>query len=437
MKLKHISYLIILGLFFACTPEFEDYDYSSGSADFSNYVALGNSLTAGYADGALYLEGQQNSFPSMIANQLENLGIGAFEQPLLNGEYGILPGKRKLDYADDCLGVTSLSPVPDVGTLEDIIPVGKTVQNMGIPGAKSFHLIAPNYGDFAGIQAGTANPYYARFASSAVSTVLGDAAAQLPTFYTLWIGNNDVLGYASNGGASDAITDQQTFAFAMNTILETLNGTGANGAIANIPGITSAPYFTFMGSQLPYNGLVLERQGQADSLHAGYLALGLDIPFSVGPNPFIVQDATTGFPRQAEATDIFLLTLPTDSIKCFGYGSAFPIPHKYILDEDETAAVNAAIDGYNQTIEGLAAQWGVALVDMNAYMVELQQGLTFDGVTLSDGFITGNAFSLDGVHLTPMGYAVVANKFITTINEYYGSTIPTVSVNDYRANVIP
>ncbi|MEP1142006.1 MAG: hypothetical protein ABJH44_17430, partial [Balneola sp.] len=42
-------------------------DYSSGSADFSNYVAIGNSLTAGYMDGALYSNGQANSVAAILA----------------------------------------------------------------------------------------------------------------------------------------------------------------------------------------------------------------------------------------------------------------------------------------------------------------------------------------------------------------------------------
>jgi hypothetical protein len=51
-------------------------------ADFTRYIAVGNSLTAGYADGGLYLEGQQNSYPSIIAKQMAAVGGGKFTQPL-------------------------------------------------------------------------------------------------------------------------------------------------------------------------------------------------------------------------------------------------------------------------------------------------------------------------------------------------------------------
>jgi hypothetical protein len=67
----------------------------------------------------------------------------------------------------------------------------------GVPGAKSFHLLYNGYGNPAGIAAKTANPYFVRFASSPTATVVGDALAQNPTFFSLWIGNNDTLGYAT------------------------------------------------------------------------------------------------------------------------------------------------------------------------------------------------------------------------------------------------
>ena len=41
---------------------------SKGNADFSKYVSIGNSLTAGYQAGALFTEGQQNSFPLILSN---------------------------------------------------------------------------------------------------------------------------------------------------------------------------------------------------------------------------------------------------------------------------------------------------------------------------------------------------------------------------------
>ncbi len=436
MKYRYILLFSLLGLLFACQPEIKDeFTYSSGSADFSTYVAVGNSLTAGYSNSALYHSSQANSYPSIIAEQMKKAGGGEFIQPVVESEYGVLPGKLELGYKPDCLGNISMGPVPAQGQPEGYGHVGYTVNNLGVPGAKSFHLLAPGYGNPAGVPVGLANPYYARFATADDATVIGDAVAKAPTFFSLWIGNNDVLGYASGGGTGDTITGQQSFAYFLNIILTNLTIADAKGIIANIPDIMAAPYFTYMNTKIPYNGLVLTRQGQVDSLNFAYQPLG--ITFSLGQNPFIVEDAGTGFPRQMMESDIFLLTLPSDSLQCYGYGSAVSIPHKYILDEDEILKINNAIEGYNATIAALAQQYDLALVDIHSYLNEIKNGVVYDGVTFSSKYITGNAFSLDGVHLTEQGYALIANQFIYAINGKFGASLPTVSVTNYLANPLP
>jgi len=77
--------------------------------------------------------------------------------------------------------------------LDPTVNLGSSFNNVGVPGAKSFHLTFPGYGSL--------NPYFGRMASSASATMLGDAAGQNPTFFTLSeIGGNDVLSYATSGG---------------------------------------------------------------------------------------------------------------------------------------------------------------------------------------------------------------------------------------------
>jgi hypothetical protein len=57
-------------LIFGCEPNIDVPAPSSGGADFSNYIAVGNSLTAGYADGGLYDDAQMQSYPAIIAGQI-------------------------------------------------------------------------------------------------------------------------------------------------------------------------------------------------------------------------------------------------------------------------------------------------------------------------------------------------------------------------------
>ena len=44
---------------------------TAGTANFSKYVALGNSLSAGYTDGALFIEGQKNSWTKILSDQFK------------------------------------------------------------------------------------------------------------------------------------------------------------------------------------------------------------------------------------------------------------------------------------------------------------------------------------------------------------------------------
>lgn len=82
--------------FVACEPEFENEvtneSYSSGEANFSTYVSLGNSLTSGYMDGTMYRSGQQYSFPNLLAKQFAVVGGGAFTQPSFDDDTNDLGG---------------------------------------------------------------------------------------------------------------------------------------------------------------------------------------------------------------------------------------------------------------------------------------------------------------------------------------------------------
>ncbi len=124
---------------------------SSGDADFSNYVSIGDSLTAGYADGALYLLGQQNSFPAILAQQFAEAGGGAFVQPLLAHNLPTVDGNLGGLLVDTAAGLIenrfvlnteTESPERLEGTaVDDVVGTGlngMVFNNMGVPGAKSF-----------------------------------------------------------------------------------------------------------------------------------------------------------------------------------------------------------------------------------------------------------------------------------------------------------
>ncbi len=445
---KSIAFTLVIILCSSCKPKLTAPSPSKGNIDPSRYVAVGNSITSGFADGALYYQGQLVSFPNLIAGQLKLVGGGNFTQPLMSpssigvGSTGNAP--FKLDYSTDCLGVSSLGPVP-TATIGDVSAFSTNIyaaqgpfNNMGVPGAKVITALAPADGNPAnGI--GKYNPFFTRMAKDATSSsIISDAMLLNPTFFSLFLGNNDVLLYATNGGASDSITPPfgpagVGFDGSINAIVSTLTSAGAKGVIGNIPDITALPFFT----TIPWNGLALTRQGQADSLNAA--RPGINFNFHVGNNAFVISDPSVPYIgiRQIQEGELILLSVPLNSIKCKDWGSLVALPNQYVLTSTEIQNIKNATSAYNATIQSVAQAKGLAFVDVNAFMSQTQKGISYDGISLNAQFVTGGAFSLDGIHLNPIGNALLANQFIQAINATYGSTIPQVDATKYRGIIFP
>jgi hypothetical protein len=434
-----------ISIAFACKPKLETPSIDKGSLDLTTYVAVGNSITSGYADNALYNAGQKVSFAKLLSEQFQLAGGGEFRVPYVSATsvgIGSTGGARLgLTYVTDCKGVTSLAPKPiapsgDGGIFAPIYSTDGPFHNIGVPGAKAIHLVFPGYGNPAN-GPGNYNPYFYRMASApTTASMLSDAMARNPTFFSLFIGNNDVLLYALSGGASDAITPSAGapgvgFDNSVDATLTGLTAGGAKGIVATVPDITSLPYFT----TVPYNGLVLDTV-QASGLTAAYSGLG--ITFHVGANAFMIQDAAApGGVRQITSTEHVLLSVPQDSLKCKGWGSSKPLTNAYVLTTTEITAINNATTAYNAKLKSAATSFNLAFVDANAFLKSAITGLTFDGIDVSTTFVSGGAFSLDGVHLTPLGNALLANEFIRSINAKYGSTIPLLDVTKYHGVVFP
>jgi hypothetical protein len=435
--------LVITG----CKPQLDVPNPDKGSLDVSKYVSVGNSITSGFADAALYYDGQLVSYPNLIAQQLKTVGGGDFTQPLVPaGSVGVgssLNARSVLGYKTDCKGVTSLSPVAfaasgDISIFTTSIAAQGPFNNMGIPGAKAITTVYPGYGNPAN-GFGKYNPFFTRMLTPseyASASMLSKAAAQNPTFFSLFIGSNDVLGYSLSGGASDAITPSAGapgvgFDASIDAIIATLTANGAKGVVANVPDVTSIPYFT----TIPYNGLTLDAT-QAAQLTAAYAPLG--ISFTAGSNAFIIQDASApGGMRKMKSTELVLLTTPQDSLKCAGWGSQKPLSNQYVLTEAEITAIQTAVAAYNNKLKVSADAKGLAFVDVNGFLSQCKKGIVYNGISISAAFVSGGAFSLDGVHLTPRGNAMLANEFIKAINLKYGSTVPEVDVTKYGGVVFP
>ena len=436
--------LTAIMLFASCKPELDVPNPDKGSVDVSKYVAIGNSITAGFADAALYYDGQVVAYPNLLATQFKTIGGGDFNQPYVPvssvGVGSSLNARFVLGYKTDCKGVNALSPVPlaangDASIFFTSIATQAPFNNYGIPGAKAITTVYPGYGNPAN-GASKYNPFFTRMLNSsemATASMLSKAAEQNPTFFSLFIGNNDVLGYASSGGTSDYITPSAGaagigFDASIDIIISTMTANGAKGVIGNVPDVTSLPYFT----TIPYNGLTLT------ATQAAQLSVALGTTFTEGSNPFIIEDKTApgGF-RKIKATELVLLNTPQDSLKCGGWGATKPLKDMYVLTETEIAAIQAAVSAYNAKLRATANANGLAFVDVNQFMSQVKKGIVYNGITVNTSFVSGGAFSLDGIHLTPRGNALLANEFIKSINATYGSTIPQIDATKYNGVTFP
>lgn len=447
MKLKYSIILLSAITIWGCKPKLEAENPEKGVVDATRYVAVGGSMSAGFADGALYYEGQENSFSAILAAQFQLIGGGEFHQPWMpTNSVGVgFTGKSrtKLGYRTDCLGVTSLGPIAldptggDVASLQtNVYSTAKPFHNLSVPGSKSTTLLFAGYGNPAN-GSGNFNPFFTRMAANPItSSVVNDAVASNPTFFSIQVGEQDILEYALTGATSGTMTPANGsagigFDGTVEATILALKANGAKGVIGNVPDITKFPYF----NTIPYNGLNLDATN-ATTLNNVYNQMG--ISFQVGSNGFIIEDASAQFGvRQIQQGELILLSVPLDSIKCNKLGSLFPIPDKYVLTADEIQEIQARIAAYNTIIATSAATHGLALADVNTLLKSVKTGIVFNGIGLNANFVSGGTFSLDGLHLNPIGNALVANVYIKAINQTFGSTIPQVDATKYRGVKFP
>lgn len=358
------------------------------------YVSLGDSLAAGFSNGALVESHQRVSVPALIARQAR---VDGFEQPLV-GEPGI-PAE---------LALVSLVPVPTIApkSAEQGAPLNPSLprpyNNLAVPSATVQDALAT--------QAGGYHDLVLRGQGSQVALAMSLA----PTFVTLWLGNNDVLGAVVRGSAVDGVTltPVASFKSAYEQLAASIKATGASVVAANLPDVTKVPFATTLrpvvtdpltGAPVLVNGQTVPLIGSTGPLPTGslvtlaastYLAEGIGVPTAQG-------------------------------------GTGLPLPDEVVLDPAETAAIRDRVNALNQVIRDVCQASGFAVLDVHALMQELAtRGREVGGVTLTTAFLTGGVFSYDGVHLTDLGYALMANEWIAIINAS-GGHVPLVDLGPF------
>lgn len=449
-------------MFAACKPNVSvTTPPTAGKATFKQYLAIGSSFTAGFSDGSLTVTGQHNSYPQRLFEQFatitdNNGGQGPFIQPYLYTDNGypnaklVLGTLRTYCTGDSMMGAM---PLPNfvVNPTDGQPFVSNTnngqINNIAVPLQR---VIDYKYPDFH-----LQNPWAKRFFVAQfpgwrpLDELSYRVRNQHPTFFSFWMGMDDVLGYALAGGQGDGsanalpvspgiyntsdISNYDSFTVYYDTALKTALSISSFGALINIPNILELPFF----NTVPYNGLNITRQTFVDSLHTLYPSITWEKAFQVGEgNPFIIRDHN-GNIRQIVPGEYILMSVPMDSIRCGGWGSTKPIPEQYVITTDEKQFIENATTKYNGFIKRESELNNLPLVDMHAFMKTLFTGYSYNGIKYTAAYVSGGAFSLDGIHPTQRGYALLSNHIITTINTFYNSTLPRTDANKYPGIVFP
>lgn len=385
---------------------------AGAQADFSNYVALGDSLTAGFVSGGLVQFYQEHSYPALLATQA---GSPVFEMPLVS-EPG-LPNLLELQ----ALAPLTIAPIPGAPGLPINAEHPAPYNNLGVPGSTVFDTLF-TVGDITNLLAGNQDnvmhDLILRFPAApdpntgelVPAPAVAQAIALNPTFVTVWIGNNDVLAAVLAGTPIDGVTmtpvaDFEALYGQLIGALATM--TSADMVLINIPDVAAIPYVNALDPFVDLPGL-----GR------------------------IYLEGTNG-----TLTDGDLVTIGASGLIAQGYGlpGGPPLPEDvnpitgepgYVLRQAEVQVIQERVAAFNAIIDAVAAQFGIPVLDVNQIFGEIAAGdrWVLGGIELSADFLTGGIFSYDGIHPQSIGHGLVAVNLIDLVNQSYGTSIPQVNM---------
>jgi len=353
-------------------------------ADLSRLVVVGDSLSAGFQNGSLLAEQQVHGYASLVAQQ-----AGA-DLPLPEITYPGIP---------NVLTLVNPGPPPIIVEAAGASTgrVDPLVQpfDLAVPGARVADALAtrPDLGfqDLTDLVLGLPG----LFGGVSRSQVEWAEALQ-PTTILVWIGNVDALG-AAIGGDAALLTPLADFEASYAELMRRLAATGATIVVGNIPDVTAIAFLTSAEDLAELVGAPLELIGPVLGIAAG---------------DFVLPEAVATIATQ---------------------GITGPLPPDQVLDATEVAWIRQAVDDFNKVIEKQAKANGAAVVDVNRLLeVARRRGLVVGRQRLTTDFL-GGLFSLDGIHPTNTGYAILANEFIGVLNDRFDARIHEVDEQEVLA----
>lgn len=395
---------------------------TTGTADFSNVVAVGTSISAGYQSGGVVNRHQIRSFPALFAQQVGMTVVSdgtsgfTFNGLSNDGVSGYPPTYTLLE-------IKSLSPlvINNVGRTpgapQNMANGGLDYHNMAVPGElavdvvdSTLYTVDPNP-----VRGANYNKFYWNIIYRGRGLGIQQLVRRAPTFVTYEFGANEVLGAATAGTAN--VFPSATYDAAVRGALNTLHAAVPNAKVAvfNVPGVTAIPFCT------TFSPVTL------DMLTGTPVAL-------LGPNGAL------------SPTDLVLLTAKDSlaigtgfAVGSYNYlnpaapGNGRPLTNAQVLNDAEQTTINTTIFNMNASIDSIVANrpW-TTKVDFNALLAGIAaEGYTVGSVTYTSDFVTGGLFSLDGVHPTDLAHAIICNTLIDAVNAQWGATIPHLNLSEH------
>jgi lysophospholipase L1-like esterase len=359
------------------------------AAQVGRLVVVGDSLSAGFQNFSLFdsdtapipfAGGQKHGYAALVATQSgANVTL-----PLIS--YPGIPPALALDSSGNivrALGVGGREN-PANQTFNLSVP-GFTVANAlayPFPGSPTTNAIDAMSDSVLAEGTGACGPF--PIGNSLYVSEVACAAQLSPQTVLVSIGDNDALQALTLGLPP---TNTGTFAEQYGILLAGLAATRAHIVVSNIPDVTAIPFLV----PVPAFKAV---------------CAGATLPPTVTNQDFVVLDITNPAPP-----------MPLSICTNFAVRTAALI-----------AQTQTAVTQFNQIIATDAKLLGAAVVDINSLFKNLSaNGYMVGGRRLTTGFL-GGLFSLDGIHPTNTGYAILANETIKTMNTKFNMNIPPVSV---------
>jgi lysophospholipase L1-like esterase len=373
-----------------------------GGDIFKSYVAMGNSITAGYQSGGISDATQRQSYAFLLAGQM---GTQYHYAALAN------PGcPAPINNFN-----TQTRPAGPPCALRVASSITDILNNVAVPGASSYDPTAVNGTPF----------------SNALTTFILGGKTQVaraldakPTFVSIGIVGNDYLSFAVQDGRTAVlagITPVATFSANYDaTIAQLLAGA------PNVKGV-------IMANVLPTSVPILFA---ASAMSNAAFKAGFDA--QAGATTTLDPSCIAGGSGATSMINTFLAHLIRSGahppiVACVpgGASGALPAPigDLLILDPAEQTTVNTIVSGYNTYLQNKANAINFAFYDPNTLLNTLKAAGTVIRSTPLYSSATapfGTGMSLDGVHPSLAVHRLLANDLIGVINTKYGTSLKPV-----------